>query len=82
MYVDIHTSLQELLSSNNLLSGYSTFSALVHLLHKSTSYCHDGGRFYTNAVSTFRFVFTCINFPVLVAYSRMCFVLPIHSWLS
>ena len=62
MYVDIHTSLQELLSSNNLLSDYSTFSALAHLLHKSTSCCHDGGRFYTNAVSTFHFVFTCIKF--------------------
>ena len=65
-------SLQELLSSN-FLGGYSTFSALVHLLHKS-SCCHDGGRFYTNAISTFHFAYTCINFLFLVAYSCMCFV--------
>ena len=67
-------SLQELLSSNNLLGGYSTFSALAHLLHKSTSCCHDGGRFYTIAISTFHFVYTCTNFLFLVAYSHMCFV--------
>ena len=59
---------------SNLLSGYSTFSALAHLLHKSTSCCHDGDRFHTNALSTSRFVYTCINFPVLVAKSCMCFV--------
>ena len=29
---------------------------------------------FTNALSTSRFVYTCINFPVLVAKSRMCFV--------
>ena len=55
-------------------SIYSTFSALAHLLHKSTSCCHDGDRFHTNALSTSRFVYTCIDFPVLVAKSHMCFV--------
>ena len=32
VYADIHRSLQELLSKNNLLSDYCTFSALAHLV--------------------------------------------------
>ena len=28
---------------------------MANLLHTSTLCCHDGGRFYTSAISTFRF---------------------------
>ena len=51
----------------------------VHWL--TWSCCHDGGRFYIYAISTFDFVYTCIKFPVLVAYSYLCFVF-VHAQLA
>ena len=55
-------------SVRKTLSGYSSFSALVHLLNKYTSCCHDGWRSYTIAMSTFSFLCTCLNFLVLFMY--------------
>ena len=72
-YIHIYgytTRITQLKSS----SGYSSFSALAHLLNKYTSCCHDGGRSYTIAISTFRFLYTSLNFPILVAYSCICFI--------
>ena len=56
------------------------FSALAHLLHKSTSCCHDGWRFYTNAISTFRFVYHLHRLPCSCSiFTYVLCILLIHK---
>ena len=54
-------------------SGYSSFSALAHLLNKYTSCSHDGGRSYTTAISKvsihlLKFPYSCTIFMYMLYF--------------
>ena len=55
---------------------------MAHLLHKYTSCCHDGGKSYTIAISTFSFLYTCLNFPSPCSCSKFMHMLYICSCIA